>query len=60
MTLHMGEYLLSPALPVLALHQILPRPLMSRLQLLPPLRAQRQHSLGVLEAPAGLVTVVFM
>lgn len=60
MVLHMGEHLLHVDLPPTTLHQLCPRPLMGRLMLLPGVRSHRQQSLGVLEAPAGLITVVFM
>lgn len=44
----------------MSLHQIMGRQLVGRVPLLAPVRSHKQESLGVLEAPAGLVTVVFM
>ncbi|KAF5828909.1 nucleotide cyclase [Dunaliella salina] len=60
MTLHLGEHMLCKDAPVMSLHQIIARPLMGRLLLLAPISSIRQHGLGVLDAPAGVVTVAFM
>jgi hypothetical protein len=59
-TLHLGEHMLRKNTPVMSLHEIISRPLMGRLPLLGSIPSVRQHGLGVLDAPAGVVTIAFM
>ncbi len=56
----MGEHQLTPSLPPLSLYQMVRKSLVTRVCMLEEVRTQEQHSLGVLQAPAGLITVIFM
>jgi hypothetical protein len=58
----MGEHKIcpGPSLDVMPLYQLVRKNLVTRVCMLAPVRTVEQHSMGVLEAPAGLVTVVFM
>ena len=61
--LHMGDHQVTAgagALPVMPLYQLVRKNLVTRVCMLDPVRTIEQRSMGVLEAPAGLVTVVFM
>ncbi|GFR40647.1 hypothetical protein Agub_g1232 [Astrephomene gubernaculifera] len=60
MVLHMGEHRMRNELPATSIYCGCPRALQGRIPTLRTVRSQQQHSLGVLEAPAGLVVVVFM
>lgn len=58
--LHMGEHRLPSPNTSLTLYQPIDRSLAGRLPMLGSVRTSQQMSLGVLEAPAGMVTIVFM
>ncbi|GFR47140.1 hypothetical protein Agub_g8830 [Astrephomene gubernaculifera] len=61
--LHMGEHELDAKLPSggpQQLYQALPRQLLCRLPLLPPLKIIRTVTVGALDAPVGRVTVAFL
>jgi hypothetical protein len=60
MVLHMGEHRIKDDLPNISLYCGCPRGLQGRLPALRAVRTQQQYSLGVLDAPAGGVVVVFM
>ncbi|KXZ43981.1 hypothetical protein GPECTOR_76g803 [Gonium pectorale] len=60
MVLHMGEHRMKDELPSCSIYSACPRALQGRLPALRSIRSSQQHSLGVLDAPAGQVVVVFM
>ncbi|KAG2494772.1 hypothetical protein HYH03_007016 [Edaphochlamys debaryana] len=60
MVLHMGEHRIKDELPPTSIYCGCPRSLQGRLPSLRTVRSSAQHSLGVLDAPAGSVVVVFM
>ncbi|GLI69572.1 hypothetical protein VaNZ11_014230, partial [Volvox africanus] len=60
MVLHMGEHRIKSDLPSISLYCGCPRGLQGRLPALRAVRSLQQLSLGVLDAPAGNVVVVFV
>lgn len=58
----MGDHMITsgPTLPVMPLYQLVRKNLVTRVCMLAPVRTVEQRSMGVLEAPAGIVTIIFM